>query len=117
MYDRLAALRRQDGDWELLRALHWDGFMMVPKGFITDLDSVPRIPILHAVFKGRAVESAVIHDYYYRTRQTRSYADTAFLQAMVIEGVPRRYRYPIYWAVRLFGRRGYNLAMEKTYRN
>jgi hypothetical protein len=90
--------------WRLERPLIRDGFLPVPAGFVTDLDSVPRIPVIHTIFKGRAVESSVIHDFYYRTGQTRSYADAVFLRAMQAEGVRRRYRYPIYWAVRLFGR-------------
>lgn len=97
----------RDGQWQLLEALAVPEFEAVPAGFVTDLDSVPRIPVVHTIFKGRAIVSAVIHDYLYRSGRTRSYADKAFLRAMEREGVRRRYRYPIYWAVRLFGRANY----------
>lgn len=77
----------------------------VPEGFITDLDSVPRIPIFHLVFKGRTVKAAILHDYLYSIGHNRKDADKIFLAAMEAEGVRRRYRLPIYWAVRIFGKR------------
>lgn len=56
------------------------------------------------IFKGRAVESALLHDYLLSIGKDRKRADKIFLKAMVAEGVRKRYRLPIYWAVRLFGR-------------
>ena len=91
------------GFWEVL-----DGTSVfnieIPAGFVSDLDSVPRVPIFHTIFKGRAVESALLHDYLLSIGTDRNLADKIFLQAMVAEGVRKRYRLPIYWAVRLFGR-------------
>lgn len=76
----------------------------VPAGFETDLDSVPRqVPLAHAWFKGRTTAAAVFHDYLYANKVDRELADKAFLRAMELEGVRKRYRLPIYWAVRFFG--------------
>lgn len=79
------------------------GGIHVPAGFITDLDSVPRIPIFYTIFKGRTTDEAIIHDYLYSIGFDRKAADEIFLQLMNSGRVRRRYRLPIYWAVRLFG--------------
>lgn len=94
------------GEWELTEPLIYlgnDNPIVVPAGFRTDLDSVPRVPVVYAVFKGRAVRSAVVHDYLYESQRGKAFADRTFLEAMRHEGVPSRWRYPIYWAVVLFG--------------
>nr|WP_324259036.1 DUF1353 domain-containing protein [Cellvibrio fontiphilus] len=80
----------------------------VPKGFITDLDSVPRIPIFYLVFKGRTTKAAIVHDFLYTHGTNRKEADKTFLELMELERVRRRYRVPIYWAVRIFGGSRYN---------
>lgn len=79
------------------------GAYEVPAGFITDFDSVPRIPIFYMVFKGRTTNAAIVHDYLYSTGANRKAADDAFLTLMELEKVRRRYRLPIYAAVRIFG--------------
>lgn len=76
----------------------------VPKGFVTDLDSVPRIPFVFFIAKGRTVESAVVHDYLYRTGLvSRKEADDIFYELMIKEGVSSFRSWYIYSAVRLFG--------------
>lgn len=80
-----------------------DQVYVVPGGFKTDLDSVPRVPLVYALFKGRATKSAVIHDYLYVKRKGKLLADAVFLEAMKAEGLPLRHRWPIYIAVALFG--------------
>lgn len=81
-----------------------DGFEVeVPEGYLTDLDSVPRIPFIYAWLKGRAIKSAVIHDWLYYNKADRKQADNIFLEAMKDEGVPVYRRVPIYLAVRAFG--------------
>ena len=94
------------GEWELTEPLLYFGLsdpIVVPSGFRTDMDSVPRVPVVYAVFKGRAVRAAVVHDYLYETQRGKAFADSTFLKAMEHEGLPARWRYPIYWAVALFG--------------
>jgi len=75
----------------------------VPKGYSTDLDSVPRVPFVHAWLKGRTTKSAIIHDWLYDNKHDRAEADKIFLEAMKDEGVPAWRRMPIYLAVRSFG--------------
>jgi len=97
----------EDNRWVLSRALlyrtkgGWE--VEVPKGYSTDLDSVPRIPFVYAWLKGRATKSAVIHDWLYYNKHDRSEADRIFLNAMKDEGVPAWRRWPIYLAVWAFG--------------
>jgi len=101
----------RSGRWILSEALYYfrkfGETIEVPPAFLTDMDSVPRIPVVYAAFKGRAVRSAVIHDYLYETQAGKSYADAVFLDAMRDEGLPAHCRYPIYWAVAMFGGRIY----------
>jgi hypothetical protein len=75
----------------------------IPAGFVSDLDSVPRIPVFYEVFKGRTRTAALIHDFLYRSKFKRSVADDLFLGFMIAEGVRRRYAIPIFYAVRTFG--------------
>ena len=77
----------------------------LPNGYITDLDSVPRIPLFYTWLKNRTAAAAVWHDYFYRSGYPRKWADAQFLADMNAEGVKKRYRVPIYWGVRLFGSR------------
>lgn len=92
--------------WALLEKVEWPASeVTVPVGYKTDFDSVPRIPIFYAVFKNRTRFAAVIHDYLYSIGHNRKDADRIFLAAMEAEGIRRRYRLPIYWAVRIFGKR------------
>ena len=76
---------------------------VVPEGFKTDLDSVPRVPVVYALFKGRTTKAAVIHDWMYVTNKGKFLADKTFLEAMKAEGLPWYHRWPIYIAVTLFG--------------
>ena len=99
------------GRWKLTKSFMDFGdawTVIVPEGFTTDLDSVPRVPFLHAMLKGYTVRAATIHDYLYNTQRGKKFADTIFLMAMDDEGVPNIRRYPIYWAVALFGHKAYS---------
>lgn len=80
----------------------------VPKGFKTDLASIPRIvwPILPP--HGYYGKAAVIHDYcYVHAIESKRWADDVFLEAMGILGIPRWKQIVMYWSVRLFGRGNY----------
>lgn len=77
---------------------------VIPAGYSCDLDSVPRhAGPFYAWFKGRSLIGAIVHDYCYDSGVHRAAADRYFLEVMEWEGVRKRYRLPIYWAVRLFG--------------
>lgn len=87
----------------------------IEMGFVSDMDSVPReVPLAHAWLKGRTRTAAIIHDALYRAGIDRELADAAFIRAMKLEGVRKRYRYPIYWAVRWFGGKFYEKAKAKV---
>ena len=78
----------------------------VPIGFRTDFASVPRL--LWMVFPpwGKYGNAAVIHDYLYWAQppqRTRRDADRIFEEAMGVLQVSPLQRYPLYWAVSLFG--------------
>jgi hypothetical protein len=91
------------GKYRLVKDFNLCG-IKVPSGFITDVDSVPRIPIVYLMFKNRAIEASVLHDYLYSRKFPRKYADQVYLAAMKKTEVPVFYRYSIYFAVRIFGR-------------
>lgn len=56
--------------------------IVVPKGFTTDLASVPRLPGMFWLFGGRARRSAVLHDWLYSNHAPRAFADAVFFAAM-----------------------------------
>lgn len=76
----------------------------VPAGTESDLGSVPRLPFAYWLFGGVADEAAVIHDALYSGRYgvSRKVADAVFKEAMKASGTGWK-RYPMTWAVRLFG--------------
>lgn len=92
----------QNGKWRLLEEYRFNGHA-IPAGFITDLDSVPRVPLAYDVFKNRTRLAALAHDWLYSIGANRSESDRAFLRLMIAEGVPLRYALPIWAAVRAFG--------------
>lgn len=93
--------------WLLLDSLEYDsdilGKIVVPKGFYTDLASVPRVPIAYWLWGGRAHYEAIIHDYLFRTdslpKCTWSQANKVFLEAMAARKKSVLIRYPMYWGV------------------
>lgn len=101
------------GLWQLTEDyvyLHSEfGPICVPEGFISDLDSVPRLPFAYLLTKNASVIGAVVHDYLYesgkiRHRQiTRAEADRIFLDLMEEEGVSWWQRRMIYTGVRIAG--------------
>lgn len=57
--------------------------LTVPKGFETDLASVPRLPGMFLLFGGRARKAAVLHDWLYHEHEgEREVADAVFFKAM-----------------------------------
>jgi hypothetical protein len=102
-------------------------FVEVPVGFMTDFASVPRL--LWSVIPrwGTYGNAAVIHDYCYWTRQvsvrrkrkitekniSRRRADEILFEGMGVLQTAFYYRYPIYWAVRIFGWHQWRVNHEK----
>lgn len=79
----------------------------VPSGFITDLASVPRVPIAYWFWGGRCHREALIHDYLYRvdSNPVVSFmtANQVFLEAAKARGKNFLIRYPMFWGVVIGG--------------
>ena len=86
----------------------------VPVGFVTDWESLPRLPIVSWLLGGRPVHrAATLHDYLYRKDAPscggREGADKLFLEAMLSTGLSRIFAMPFYWGVRLGGAASYGV--------
>ena len=86
-----------------LKSLGLDPIVRAEAGFNTDLASVPRVPIIYAMWGGRAHREAVIHDFLFRTDSipevSFSSANWVFLEAMKARGKPFYIRHPMYLGV------------------
>lgn len=101
--------------------LNYNSMVIVPEGFETDLASVPRLPLVYAIWGNRAHREAVMHDYLYRKdavimcydsrfpqvswerKVTKEDADWYFRLAMISRGQPYYIYQPMYLAVRSCG--------------
>lgn len=104
----------QDGTGELLKDFRflsedYGKAYTVPKGFITDFASVPRLPFAYLLAGNTAHWAAVIHDYLYRHAEVepKEIADLVFHEAMAASGVPAWRRAIMFKAVSAFGRASY----------
>lgn len=82
------------------------GGVTIPKGFETDLDSVPSFWLTSKLFKHQARQASIVHDYLYSTGQeeSRKEVDKLFYRMMRdIDKVPKWKAKVMYGAVRLFG--------------
>lgn len=82
----------------------------VPGGFVTDLASVPRFWWRWFPPAGDYAAAAVVHDWFYRTRNgiTRFLADAIFRDLMESLAVPRWKRWLMWVAVRVRSGRFWN---------
>jgi hypothetical protein len=89
----------------------------VPRGFETDLASVPRVPVAYMMWGGRAHREAVIHDMLYRIDSdpyvTFETANKIFLEAMKARKKPWYIRYPMYAGVCIGGFSSYHKRYMK----
>jgi len=97
-----------DSTWMVMSPLvfrtDYDQIVTVPKGFVTDFASVPRLPLIFTLFGDTAHAAAVVHDYLYsETNFPRAAADSIFLSAMKAKNVAAWRSFPMYLGVRLFG--------------
>lgn len=97
------------GTWRLMAPLAYVSdvakqIITVPRGFLTDFASVPRLPLVFWLTGDCAHEAAVIHDWLYATQVLpRALADQVLREAMLVSGVPAWRCWGMYFAVRLFG--------------
>ena len=111
MFESKLSVQFLGQDWSKCRLLsplsyitrdRW--IVAVPKGFVTDGASVPRV--LWNIFPpwGEYARAAVVHDWlYHRQIVSRKRSDKIFLEAMADIGCPRRVRYTMWSGVRLGG--------------
>jgi hypothetical protein len=86
--------------------------LVVPRGYETDLASVPRVPGIYWRYGNTAVLPSIVHDYLYEFDPFgwgRKVADQVFLEAMRAERDPRAAasRWVMYQAVRVGGWRSW----------
>ena len=106
-----------EGEWVVLHALVYrdERLWIVPRGFITDLASIPAMLRGPLNVNGSHRRAAVLHDYLYCTRPvSREEADDLFLEAMEAIGVGRVTRTLMWTAVRAFGWRVWNAKEGST---
>mgnify|MGYP001582945821 CR=1 FL=1 len=105
------------------------GSFVIPKGFVTDFASVPRVPVAYTLFGNRAHHESVPHDYFYQTHRLeeikcgdllqknttigKATADKIFLEAMEARGKSKFVRYAMYWGVVLGGYSSYKSGQKR----
>ena len=102
-----------DERWELTEPLRYETregeIIVVPKGFITDFASVPRIPIAFFLAGNTAHKPAVVHDWLYSKEIaskgyfTRRESDRILREAMEDEGIWWWRRWLMWLGVRIGG--------------
>ena len=96
--------------WEVTRAFDYhvgkEGsgeVVSIPKGFITDFASSPRITWIFFPPDGKYTQAAVLHDYLIKTKQySRTKTNKIFLEAMEVLGVPLWKRLMMYWSCQVW---------------
>lgn len=99
------------GEWELISDLIYESDIakatfVVSKGFKTDLESVPRIPVVFTVLGDRFARPAALHDALYAGEFpsiTREMADKILQEAILATGGDHLEAKLVYEGVRAFG--------------
>lgn len=97
------------GTWQLLAPLVYvsrvaDRVFTIPEGFVTDLASVPRIPLAFWLTGGIGHAAAVVHDWLYTSHAVpRTVADAVFREALTVLGVPSWRTWLMWTGVRVGG--------------
>jgi hypothetical protein len=87
----------------------------VPKGYVTDLATIPRwYWSIISPARSDLIEAAIIHDYLYGCPGsiTRSEADAILYNALILDGSSEYVAKKMYYSVRLFGGRYFNSRLE-----
>lgn len=103
--------------WRLTRDFVADtkavGLITVPKGFVTDLNSIPRFLWWESTPSDYA-ETSVLHDYCYnQNRVPQSRADALYREGIIYQGGGECRAWARYLALWLFGGFAYNCDRNK----
>lgn len=89
---------------------HGRRVITVPAGFVTDYDSVPRLPFMYWLLGGARHKAAVVHDFLYSLdgpsqlkARGRKWADQVYRDALRAEGVSKLTAWVMYSGVRFGG--------------
>lgn len=98
----MTELSYKKGIWVLDKRYSREG-IVVPKGFKTDLASIPRI--FWSIYPpfGLYMNAAIVHDFLYKKHFPRKEADKLFLKIMKEDGVGWFTRTLFFLTVRTFG--------------
>ena len=88
-------------NWKLLEAWKYKGYT-IPKGFVTDLASVPRF-LWMFLAPSEIAKAAVLHDYLYHSKKVSRLEADKILRSCALQEVGRIRANLIYYAVRLNG--------------
>ena len=78
--------------------------IIIPRGFPTDLTTVPKIPFVYETFANTAIKAAIIHDFLYTSKiVSRKMADAIFKEASIASKVTNWKIVAMWSALRLFG--------------
>ena len=100
------------------------GILTIPKGFITDGASCPKILwSLCSPMSGPQVEGAILHDFLYSKdsdvlglKFNRKTVDDLFYDAMILEGTKKWRAKLIYLGVRIGGNKSYKACYSRSKR-
>lgn len=107
------------GRWKMLEPFNYlavgDNLITIPKGFVHDLASIPKVFRMFFSVNGPHRNAAILHDWgYYKGGYVSEYlklkrvqVDKLFLNAMKETGVGYFKRYAMYYAVRVGGFRSF----------
>lgn len=106
----------------LLESLRYDsaiaGEIVVPKGFVFDNESIPRIPFLYAWIGRTSDRAGCVHDYLYRImsrpKVDRKTADRVYREANKVRGISWIARNAKYIGVRFGGAGSYQKKTVKS---
>ncbi len=104
-----AADNTDDGKWVLTAPLIYQSDVagrtfVVPRGFQTDLASVPRLPVIYLLTGDTASQAAALHDHLYSSHEVpRAMADAVLREASEVIGVPAWRRWAMWAGVRIGG--------------
>jgi hypothetical protein len=105
-------------DWWVIVEEYKIGNVVIPSGFHTNLDSIPPLPFIYTLLKGRARISSLVHDFLYATGEaigvSRKDADEIFKELILVETKSKIIAALMHTGVRLFGESRYNRFKKAT---